>query len=56
MDESQYEAYLLAIDQLDGRLGPMDPDRDVILIEQMRDGDGIRVPGCYRKMPLDTPE
>ena len=56
MDEDQYESYLLAIDRLDKRLGPVDPDRETSVIEQMRDEDGFRVPGCYRRMPLHTPE
>jgi hypothetical protein len=53
MDEDEYEEWLYQIDlieqkQLAKEFG--EPD----LLEQLRDENGFRVPGCYRVLPAPT--
>ena len=55
MDEEQYEALLNQIDAMDPLLNHVETvEWDEILSEQLRDGDGHRVPGCYRVLPAHT--
>jgi len=49
MDEEEYEFYLTQIDELERKA--YEEER---LIEQCRDEDGIRVPGCYFVKPAHT--
>ena len=52
MDEDELERYLDQIDAIDPLLkyeeGPLEY---FLKFEQLRDEYGVRVPGCYRKMP-----
>lgn len=45
MDEDEYDQLLRQIDALE------QDARDQDLIEQCRDEDGLRVPGCYYVLP-----
>lgn len=46
MDEWELEEYIKAIDELERR-----ELKDHGLLEQIRDEDGIRVPGCFYTLP-----
>ena len=54
MDEDEYEEYCRAIDWLDTRQDS--PDLNTLVQEQLRDEEGIRVPGCYVALPLKVPD
>lgn len=55
IDEDEYEALLNEIDRLDSRLDAHQLNSgDRPLVEQLRDDDGIRVPGAYRVRPVDV--
>ena len=49
MDEKELEEYLRQIDKVESvRMG------DDALLDQLRDEEGIGVPGCYRTLPIPT--
>jgi hypothetical protein len=53
MDEDEYDDYLYQIDLIEQRkLGQ--ERKDCALWDQLRDEDGIRVPGCHRVLPAPT--
>jgi hypothetical protein len=49
MDEWELEEYLAAIDEIERRVL-----KNEDLVEQIRDEDGIRVPGCFFVRPAPT--
>lgn len=51
MNEDELDQYLDAVDRLDTRLGPTFTPDERPIFEQLRDEDGLRVPGCYRAFP-----
>jgi hypothetical protein len=51
MDELEYENYLAAIDRLDSRAFVW--EREESVLEQLRDEDGYRVPGCFHTRPAN---
>jgi hypothetical protein len=51
MDEEELEEYLAAIDRLDSRINTR--ERDSSVLEQLRDEDGYRVPGCFHTRPAN---
>ena len=55
MDEEELELYLDMIDRIDPLLEP-EPfyGGDSLSLQQLRDDDGLRVPGCYRVPPKPT--
>ncbi len=57
MDEDELEAYLDRIDALDPLLKvDAGTGLDESLTEQLRDGNGYRVPGCFRTKPTSIDE
>lgn len=53
MDEEEYEKYLDQIDNLDALINGR-AEEPTYIQDQLRDQDGIRVPGCYRTVPAPT--
>jgi len=61
MDEEELEQYLELIDEQERRelwrLNELEPaEIRETLIDQLRDEDGMRVPGCYRINPAPSAE